>query len=223
MTPFKKLAIAGAIAAFGLAANASTLIFNFSGTVNDLQIPDQYSDLYDIWNSNPNFKNYYGTAVVENFDQYASGTHTISIAAADSPIKLSLVNGMLTGIEGTRQRQTGTFQPDNSQVGTAGALTVVDGAVTGFTWAAIGWQSAPLKTFNERTFVSGGFPVVIHSVEVNVGSVSAPLLLTDGTVFQQSVRGTSTAIMGAVPEPGTYAMFAAGLAGLGFVARRRAR
>ena len=109
MTPFKKLAIAGAIAAFGLAANASTLIFNYSGTVNDLQIPDQYSDLYDIWNSNPNFKNYYGTAVVENFDQYASGTHTISIAAADSPIKLSLVNGMFLSLAEIRHESDLAF------------------------------------------------------------------------------------------------------------------
>lgn len=220
MIPFKKLAIAGAIAAFGVMANASTLVFNFSGTVNDLQIPAQYADLYDVWNSDPNFKNYYGTVIVDNFQDYASGTHTLNIAASDSPINLSLVNGLLTGLEGARVRGTGAFQPDNSQVGDAGALTIVDGAVTGFTWSAASWDSAALKTFNDRLFIGGGFPVVIRSVDVNVGA-SVPLVQVGDTYFGQNVRGTATVIMGAVPEPGTYALMAAGLAAVGFIARRR--
>lgn len=221
MTSFKKLAIAGAIGLVGVAANASSMVFNFSGSINDLQIPDAYADLYDIWNSNADFNDFFGTVVVDNFESYAVGTHTLNIASSNSPIKLSLVSGILTGIEGTRNRQSGAFVPDDSQVGSSGALTIVDGVITGLTWNATGWQSDALKGFNERTFVNAGFPVVISSISLVIGGQGTTAIpLADG-YFAQNVRGTGTVIMGAIPEPGTYAMFAAGLAGLGFVARRR--
>lgn len=221
MIRFNKIALA-AVAALSLSsANASTLIFNYSGEINDLSIPSQYSDLYNIWNGDADFNNFFGTIIVENFEQYAVGTHVLNIAASNSPIKLSLVSGLLTGIEGTRHRQTGTFTPDNSQVGSAGALTITDGAVTGFTWSAVGQNSAALAGFNNGVLAS--FPVKIQSIQVNVATGISPLIPLDSgnTLFGQSVRGTGTVILAAVPEPETYAMLLAGLGVVGFSLRRR--
>ncbi|MFZ5526653.1 MAG: PEP-CTERM sorting domain-containing protein [Pseudomonadota bacterium] len=221
MNRFNKVALAVVAAASFSAANASTLIFNYSGEVNNLTIPSQYADLYDIWNEDADFNNFYGTIIVENFEQYAVGTHVLNIAASNSPLSLSLVSGLLAGIEGTRQRASGTFLPDNSQVGTSGSLTIVNGAVTGFTWSAIGQNSAALKTFNDRTL--GSFPVKIESIEVNVTTGISPLTSLGGgdVLFGQSVRGTGTVVMAAVPEPETYAMLLAGLGVVGFSLRRR--
>lgn len=220
MNRFHKIAIAVAAIASFSAANASTLIFNYSGEINNLSIPAQYADLNAIWNSDADFNNYFGTIIVENFDQYAVGTHVLNIASSNSPIKLSLVSGLLTGIEGTRQRTTGTFAPDNSQVGTSGALTITNGAVTSFSWNAVGVNSAALSTFNTNTL--GAFPVKISSISINVASAS-PLLSLDGgdVFFGQSVRGTGTVILSAVPEPETYAMLLAGLGIVGASLRRR--
>lgn len=221
MIRFNKIVLA-AVAALSLSsANASTLIFNYSGEINDLSIPSQYSDLYNIWNGDADFNNFFGTIIVENFEQYAVGTHVLNIAASNSPIKLSLVSGLLTGIEGTRHRQTGTFTPDNSQVGSAGALTITDGAVTGFTWSAVGQNSAALAGFNNGVLAS--FPVKIQSIQVNVATGISPLIPLDNgnTLFGQSVRGTGTVILAAVPEPETYAMLLAGLGVVGFSLRRR--
>jgi hypothetical protein len=219
MTKFKKLAVAGAIGLLSVAANASSLTFSFSGVVNNLSIPDAYADLYDTWTENADFDDFYGTVILDGYENYLTGTHTISIAASNSPLKLSLVSGLLTGIEGTRDRTTGTFTPDNSQLGTSGSLTLVNGKVTNFSWSAVGIDSPALATFNSRTL--GAFPVKISSISVNVGSVGPAVDLGNGSVWEQSVRGTSTVILSAVPEPETYALMIAGLAAVGMVARRR--
>ncbi|MEF7613151.1 PEP-CTERM sorting domain-containing protein [Aquincola sp. MAHUQ-54] len=220
MTKFKKLALAAAIGALSMAANASSLVFNFSGAVNSISIPDAYADLYDIWYESADFDDFYGTVILDNYENYLTGTHTINIAASNSPLKLSLVSGLLTGIEGTRDRSTGTFTPDNSQLGTTGSLTLVDGKVTNFNWSAVGIDSPALASFNDRTL--GSFPVKISSISVNVGSVGPNVALADGSVWSQSTRGTAAVVMSSpVPEPSTYAMLAAGLAAVGLVARRR--
>lgn len=220
MKQLKVLAVAATLALSGVAANAVTLVFDYSGTAT-VNIPDRYADLYDIWNENADFNDFYGTIIVTNFENYAVGTHTLNIATSNSPLSLSLVSGLLTGIEGTRSRTTGTFVPDNSQVGTAGALTITDGVVTGFTWEAVGTTSTALATFNTRTL--NGFPVNIESIKVNVGTGIQQTSFGD-VVFAQSVRGTAAVNMidiAPVPEASTYAMMLAGLGVMGFVARRR--
>lgn len=213
---FKKLAIACAIAGMSAAAQADTLVFNYSGAVNSITIPDAYADLYSIWYESADFDDFFGTIIVENYENYTSGTHVLNIAAADSPLKLSLVSGLLTGIEGTRNRTSGTFSPDDSQVGSSGALTIVDGVVSSFVWNATGVDSAALTAFNTRTL--GSFPVKIYSIDIAVTG-SSPNVVFDGGVFAQNVRGTASVVM--VPEPETYAMLLSGLGLIGLAARRR--
>lgn len=213
----KKIALAGAIAALSAGANASSLVFNFSGEVNSISIPEAYADLYDIWYEDDDFNNFYGTIIVDNYENYLTGTHVLNIASSNSELKLSLVSGLLTGIEGTRDRTTGTYTPDNSQVGTSGSLTIVDGRVTSFVWNATGVDSAALSAFNTRTL--GSFPVKIYSIDISLTGSGPNVALDDGGVFSQNVRATGAVVM--VPEPETYAMMLGGLGMIGLAARRR--
>lgn len=216
MKMIKKLAIASAIGAMSMAAHADTLVFNYAGQVNNISIPDAYADLYSIWNESADFDDFYGTIIVNNYENYLVGTHVLNIATANSPLQLSLVSGMLTGIEGTRVRGTSAFTPDNSQVGSSGSLTITDGRVTSFVWQALGTTSAALNGFNNGVLRT--FPVKIEAITVNVGASDSTVNFVGGS-FQQNVRGTATVLM--VPEPETYAMLLSGLGLIGLVARRR--
>jgi hypothetical protein len=94
-----KLILLGLLTGASLGAQANTLVHTFEGSVN-LTIPDQYSDLYGNFASNPNFNRFWGTIVVPDYNNYQVGTHVIGLNT--NGLQLSLVNGLLTGIEGTR-------------------------------------------------------------------------------------------------------------------------
>lgn len=104
----KKYALIGLLASAGMGAQASTLIHTYEGSVN-LTIPDQYGDLYAHFNSDPDFTRFFGTIVVPDYENYQVGTHVIDLNT--NGLQLSLVNGLLTGIEGTRTPVT-TPNPD---------------------------------------------------------------------------------------------------------------
>lgn len=105
MVTLKKLALATALGAASLSANASDLVFDFSGTV-DLTFDPAFhteqviADYTAIFNEDPAFSTFWGTLVLPDYEQYLTGTHTFDINT--SGLELSIVSGLLGEIEGSR-------------------------------------------------------------------------------------------------------------------------
>jgi hypothetical protein len=68
----------------------------------------------------------------------------------------------------------------------------------------------------------GGAPTV-HTVTLNSGNYYYSVFAVSSAPAAYSINSAATAVAAPVPEPETYALFAAGLAVVGFVAVRRGR
>lgn len=108
MKRFNKLAIAAAIGAASMGANASDLFFDFSGNV-DLTFDDSHSaevvsDYTAIFNEDPSFSTFTGQIILPDYEQYLTGTHEIEINT--NGMEVAIVSGLLGEIEGSGERVT---------------------------------------------------------------------------------------------------------------------
>lgn len=117
MNHFKQLAIAAATGTLCFAAQASTLVFDFSGTVNlsfdpayhSQQIIDDYTA---IFTSEAKFSTFYGQVILTDFQNFQTGTHVVNINSNN--LNVAIVSGLLGEIEGTSSAVTKpnpTFNP----------------------------------------------------------------------------------------------------------------
>jgi len=101
---FKKLLLASALSSLAIGAHADTLMVQYAGTINWTVDATHDTDLANTVNgviaSDAAFSNFDGYIVVDNYENYMTGTHTLNFADADSPVKLGLFSPMLRGIEG---------------------------------------------------------------------------------------------------------------------------
>lgn len=117
-----------------------------------------------------------------------------------------------------RLRLGTTVLPDDTQVGSEGSVTIVDGVVTSFDWKAIGGDSPALAEFNRRLFVNAGFPVTIDLIDIDVVG-STPVHQVGNVFLSASLGGVANVTM--VPLPAALPMMLSGLALLGSGGLRR--
>lgn len=108
MKLLKKMALATAIGVASVGAHASTMVFDFGGSV-DLSFDDSHSeqivsDYSDLFQSEADFSSFYGTIILPDYEQYSVGTHTIDLNSEG--LELSIVSGLLGEIEGSRTNVT---------------------------------------------------------------------------------------------------------------------
>lgn len=96
---FQLSLLIGILAGSSLGAQASTMVYSYEGSAS-VSIPDQYSDLNAIWESDSDFQAFSGTVIIPNYENYLTGTHVVNLNS--NGLQVSLENGLLTGIEGVR-------------------------------------------------------------------------------------------------------------------------
>ena len=123
----------------------------------------------------------------------------------------------LFGIDASRNVLVQLVNPNGGAANVVGTLTgVTASAISGFDIVTVGGVNmAFLTAFNPTNALSSLYTLNLTSGAASlVGTIS----VGGGVQGLAIVPATST-----IPEPGTYALLATGLAGLGLVARRRTR
>lgn len=216
MKNVKRLGLAVAIAAASVSVNASTLVFDFSGTA-DITFDASYhspevASAYDAFvNFIPQFKTFSGLVVLPSFEDYLTGTHTIALNT--NGLHVSLSSGFLGTLEGTAAM--GSVIPDETQEGDSGFLVLSEGQVAGFEWH-IGANNPIVSRFNAG--LPSGLPTRLGGVDI----------VAEGTTFSYHIgdvyfaaNRTGTADITMVPEVDSSAMLLAGLGIIGAIVRRR--
>lgn len=216
MKNVKRLGLAVAIAATSVSVNASTLVFDFSGTATVTfdpahHTPEVASILSAAVDSVPQWKTISGLIVLPSFENYTSGTHTIALNSNN--LNLSLASGLIGNMEGSTV--FGPLIPDSTQTGDAGFLTISNGMVMAFGWAA-GPSNPIVTSFNAG--LPANLPTRLGSVEVSLLGTSFSYGI--GDVYFAANHSASAAIT-MVPEADSYAMLLAGLGIIGAIVRRR--
>ena len=124
---------------------------------------------------------------------------------------------VLYGIDASRNALVQLVNPNGGAANVVGTLTgVTASAISGFDIVTVGGvNTAFLTAFNSTSALSSLYTLNLTSGAASlVGTIS----VGGGVQGLAIVPATST-----IPEPGTYALLATGLAGLGLVARRRTR
>ncbi len=216
MKNVKRLGLAVAIAATSVSVNASTLVFDFSGTA-DITFDASYytpeaASVYGAFLSLvPQSGSFSGLVVLPSFENYLTGTHTIALNTGG--LNVSLSNGLVGALEGTPV--VGGVVPDATQVGDSGFLYLSEGHVAGFEWN-IGAGNPLVSSFNAG--LPSALPTRLGGVKVETGE--ATFSFNVGEVYYASTR-TGAADITMVPEVDSSAMLLAGLGIIGAIVRRR--
>ncbi|MBU6955405.1 MULTISPECIES: PEP-CTERM sorting domain-containing protein [unclassified Hahella] len=223
MNPFRGAVLATTLSAVSMGVSASTLVFDFSGSVDLTFDPNYHSqqtiDEYtDIFMEDASYATFLGQIILPNFDNYLTGTHQVSLNS--NGLNLAIVSGMLGGIEGTRQEAPDgvTWTPDSTQDGDSGVLTIVDGNITSFQWYAGPANEGIIGAYNSSVF--DGWKTKLGEINLNLNGATDSILIGD-VYFASNQFGAAAVTM--VPEADAYAMWMAGLGIVGYVARRRSQ
>jgi|GEM_PF-6721898 len=216
MKNVKRLGLAVAIAAASASVNASTLVFDFSGTANITFDASSYTpetaSVYGAFLSLvPQSNSFSGLVVLPSFENYLTGTHTIALNS--NGLHMSLSNGFLGTLEGTSVG--GGVIPDDSQEGDSGFLVLSEGQVAGFEWH-IGASNPIVSRFNAG--LPSALPTRLGGVDV-MGSGTTFSYHIGDVYFASNRSGTADITM--VPEVDSSAMLLAGLGIIGAIVRRR--
>ena len=186
MTGFKKIALAAAIGALSIGANASTLTMEFSGiTVYDFDATHSASyasDLQAIVASEAKYSTFEGWLVIDNYQNFLTGTHTLSFGnnVASTDVRFSLFSGLVNGIEGVNA--TPTMPNPNYVEGVANCTTR-----GGCDFDGDGVIETPRN--NNPLTVSGGYSTLPSATTWGSGTVT----LVDGKVFSLEYESVATA------------------------------
>lgn len=186
MNRFNKIALACAFSAMGVAANASTLLLEFGGATSynfDASHSASYkSDLQAIVASEQKFSTFEGWLVVNNYENYLTGTHTLTFGGnvASQQVSFALFSGLVNGVEGVNANTTAAnpnYQPGVPNCTTRG----------GCDFDGNGSLETP-RNNNPQT-VSGGYSVLPSATTWGSGSVT----LVNGRVFSLEYETVATA------------------------------
>lgn len=235
MKILRNLGIAAAFSMASLSANASTLVYDFSGALSVTFDPAYHSEKVineysKVFTEAKRYKQFTGQLVLPSFEDYLTGSHEIALNSND--LQLSLVTGLLGGLEGTAVSSVkgpkpfkgskipgvgGPFVPDDTQSGDWGTLSIVDGNVTGFTWYA-GATNSIVEKYNSSIPAYFGWPTRVGEISVDIAGATPSLRMGD-IYFASNNSGLASVSM--VPEAGSFAMLMSGLGIVGAIVRRR--
>lgn len=180
-----KLAIAAALGATTMGANASTLVMEFGGAAtynfDDTHSASYKSDLEAIVASEARFSTFEGWLVINNYENYLTGTHTISFGnnVASSDVSFALLSGLVNGVEGVNAN---TSMPNPAYVEGVENCTTRGGC----DFDGDGVIETP-RNNNPQT-VSGGYSVLPTSTTWGSGSVT----LVNGKVYSLEYETIAT-------------------------------
>ncbi|MEO1718160.1 MAG: hypothetical protein AAFR76_13740 [Planctomycetota bacterium] len=182
------------------AALADTLVIDVSGriTSDDLDMPEQFADLNETFDAMRTNGEFTLTIYVPNFEEYSTGTHTVSLnlgnslnygPTKDEPAKIvtpglsvlfhSTLLGTLEGVPTRVANKGWTFLPDETQLADVGEITITDGQVTSIKFGWIGADNPGLKSINGYIADRRGFPVKVSSIEIEADTFSTATKIGD--------------------------------------------
>ncbi|MDY0055104.1 MAG: PEP-CTERM sorting domain-containing protein [Methyloversatilis sp.] len=182
----KKIAIAAALASTAFGANASTLLMEFSGaTVYNFDATHSASyaaDLTAITQEDAKYSTFEGWLVINNYENYLTGTHTIAFGGnvASDTVSFSLFSGLVNGVEGTNATPT---MPNPSYVEGVANCTTRGGC----DFDGDGVIETPRN--NNPATVSGGYSTLPNNTTWGTGSVT----LVNGKVFSLEYETVASA------------------------------
>jgi len=148
-------------------------------------------------------------------DPRAGATPVFSAAAYTNSVPGTVTSTTLYGIDANFTSLVLISSPNGGSVSTVGSLgAALTGTVTGFDIVTVG-------TTNLAYVVTSGAGAANALYTVDLGTGAATRMGSIGPA--NATIGLQGLAIATVPEPGTWAMLAAGLTGLGAVARRRRR
>lgn len=190
-------------------STAATVGFDFNPTVDRIRIVDAVG-------RNLRVHPLTGVALVDGAYTYAAGDAFAGLAPALSGVAYtnSFAGSTATslfGIDGARGTLVGITAPNGGFVRTIGSLGLgFAPTITGFDILSVGGANF--------AFLAALTGDVSNFYSVNLSTGAASLIGSAG-----AAGGLQGLAVSAVPEPGTWALLATGLAGLAGVARRRRR
>jgi hypothetical protein len=183
---FKKLAVAAALAATSIGANASTLALEFGGATtfnfDSTHSASYKSDLESIVASEARFSTFEGWLVINNYENYLTGTHTLSFGnnVSSADVSFALFSGLVNGVEGTNAN---TSKPNPSYVPGVPNCTTSGGC----DFDGDGTKETPRN--NNQEYIRGGYSVLPNSTTWGAGSVT----LVNGRVASITYESLATA------------------------------
>ncbi|MFZ5526645.1 MAG: PEP-CTERM sorting domain-containing protein [Pseudomonadota bacterium] len=186
MTRFSQITLAAALAAASFAANASTLVMEFGGSTtynfDNTHSASYKADLEAIATSEARFGTFEGYLVINNYENYLTGTHTLTFGGnvASNDVQFSLFSGLVYSVEGTNANPTKpnpNYQPGVQNCTTSGGCDFDNDGV----------KETPRN--NNPTTVSGGYSVLPNNKTWGNGTVT----LVNGKVFSLEYDSVATA------------------------------